>query len=165
MTATPQELTERLAAEFDQINTEHFGGRLARPEIVVSTRKTFGGYYQPQRHRIVLSWQAYREHGWAETNNTFRHEIAHILHPNHSRAFWQVADALGATQRYARPPLAVRPPRFVYACPACGKTLERRRRLRASSCASCDRTYNPRFALTLIADRGKSGSQRSAGMV
>ena len=122
------------------------------PEIVLSTRKTFGGYYQPSRHKIVLSWQAYCEHGLPETMNTFRHEVAHIIHPNHSAAFWEVALALGATQRYASPPLQTPQRRYLYACPACDRRIERRRRLRAAaSCAACDRAYNPRYALQLIA--------------
>lgn len=140
-----------LCAEFHRLNTAHFEGRLTLPEIVLSTRKTFGGYYQPSRHRIVLSWQAYTEHGLPETLNTFRHEVAHIVHPNHSAAFWEVALALGATQRYASPPRVVRARRYVYACPACGRRIERRRRLRAASCAACDPAYNPKNALQLVA--------------
>lgn len=152
--AQQQALLLTLRAEFDRLNAQHFGSRFALPEIVLSTRKTFGGYYQPSRHRIVLSWQAYHEYGLPETLNTFRHEVAHIAHPNHSKAFWAVAYALGATQRHAKPPLQPSKSagrRYVYACPACGRQITRLRRLRASSCASCDRRYNPRFALQLVA--------------
>jgi predicted SprT family Zn-dependent metalloprotease len=141
-----------LREEFHRLNAAHFDCRLAMPEIVLSTRKTFGGYYQPGRHRIVLSWQAYCEHGLPETLNTFRHEVAHIIHPNHSAAFWSVALKLGATQRHASPPLQTPSRRYVYACPACGRQIVRRRRLRSSSCASCDRVYNPRYALQLQTD-------------
>lgn len=146
-----QALYALLHTEFERLNSLHFEGRLPLPEIVLSTRKTFGGYYQPSRHRIVLSWQAYTEYGLPETLNTFRHEVAHVLHPNHSAAFWAVAHALGATQKYASPPREVRSRRYVYACPVCGKRIERRRRLRASSCASCDRAYNPKYTLQLVA--------------
>ena len=139
-----------LRDEFHRLNAAHFDSRLVMPEIVLSTRKTFGGYYQPARHRIVLSWQAYCEHGLPETMNTFRHEIAHIVHPNHSAAFWRVALMLGAAQRYASPPLKTSSRRYVYACPACGRRIERRRRLRLASCAACDHAYNPRYALQLI---------------
>ena len=147
----PAALWETLRSEFDLLNAAHFGDRLTVPEIVISRRKTYGGYYQPHTHRIVISWQAYCEHGLDETMNTFRHEVAHIVHPNHSRAFWGVAHALGATQRYASPPLKKPTRQYVYACPACGRRLQRRRRIRAASCAVCDSRYNPRFALRLVA--------------
>ena len=152
MTPEKTALWSLLREEFDRLNTAYFDGKLLTPEIVLSSRKTFGGYYQPARHRIVLSWQAFSEHGLPETLNTFRHEVAHIVHPNHSTAFWRVALALGATQRYARPPLKTCSPRYVYACCVCGRHVERRRRLRAASCASCDRVYNPRYALHLVSD-------------
>lgn len=147
-----------LQGEFHRLNAAHFENRLSMPEIVLSTRKTFGGYYQPSRHRIVLSWQAYSEHGLPETLNTFRHEVAHIIHPNHSRDFWRVALTLGATQRYASLPLKTSLRRYVYACPACGRRIERRRRLRLASCASCDRHFNPRYALQLISSEVSSSS-------
>ena len=144
-----------LHEEFDSLNARHFGGRLLRPEIVLSPRKTYGGYYQPCQHRIVLSLQAHREHGWGETLNTFRHEVAHIVHPNHSAAFWALANRIGATQRYASAPLAVKPrpaPKYIYACPACGRRTLRHRRLRAASCATCDKRYNPLYALHLVTE-------------
>jgi predicted SprT family Zn-dependent metalloprotease len=144
-----------LQEEFARLNAIHFAGRLTCPEIELSRRKTYGGYYQPHRHRIVLSWQAYREHGWAETLNTFRHEVAHIVHPNHSQAFWAISFKLGATQRYAAAPLAAKPrpaPRYVYACPACGRLTPRYRRIRLASCAICDKRYNPQFVLKLVKD-------------
>ncbi|MGI4790949.1 MAG: SprT-like domain-containing protein [Janthinobacterium lividum] len=161
MTAEQTAVWNLLIEEFHRLNSAHFEGRLTLPEIVLSTRKTFGGYYQPSRHKIVLSWQAYREYGLPETLNTFRHEVAHIIHPNHSSAFWGVAYALGVIQRYASTPLKASR-RYVYACPACGRRIERRRRLRASSCASCDRTYNPRYALQLIASTIGTGKVSSS---
>lgn len=152
-------LTLLLAEEFVWLNAVHFAGRLAVPEIVVSRRKTYGGYYQPARNRIVISYQAYCEHGLPETLNTFRHEVAHMVHPNHSRAFWALACALGATQRHASAPLAAKPGRFVYACPACGRRLVRQRRLRrASSCALCDTRYNPQYQLRLAAEGPSPGT-------
>jgi predicted SprT family Zn-dependent metalloprotease len=150
---TPDELLRALHDEFHRLNGVHFGGRLSLPEIVLSPRKTYGGYYQPRRHRIVLSLQAYREHGWDDTLNTFRHEVAHIVHPNHSRSFWDLALALGAAQRYASAPLTPRRPsmkRYTYVCDSCGRRMVRARRLRNASCGSCDARYNPKFALRLV---------------
>jgi predicted SprT family Zn-dependent metalloprotease len=140
-----------LALEFDRINNLHFAGKHTRPRIEFSLRKSFGGYYQNRAHRIVLSWQAFCEYGWEETINTFRHEIAHIVYMDHSPAFWRLAFQLGVTRKYAREPLKQRYQRIlVYQCPACGKKVQRKRRIANSSCASCDRKYNPNFRLQLI---------------
>jgi len=140
-----------LLAEFDRLNQTHFDGALTLAELVVSTRKQYGGYCQPSRRRIVVSWRAFQEHGWAETLTTFRHEVAHLVHPNHSPAFWELARALGcpADRRHALPPKN-RPAgwyRYVYQCVACGHQVYRRKRLVKASCARCDRRYNPAFAL------------------
>lgn len=151
--ADPHTLLALLQAEFHRLNAQYFDGCLTLPEIVLSRRKTYGGYYQPKRHRIVLSLQAYQEHGWNETLNTFRHEVAHIVHPNHSRAFWELAQRIGSTQRYASAPLQPRPSRrkrYLYVCDACGSRLTRFRRLYNASCGTCDKRYNPRFPLRLL---------------
>jgi predicted SprT family Zn-dependent metalloprotease len=150
----PEELLQTLQEEFHRLNRVHFHGRLIPPEIVLSARKTYGGYYQPKTHRIVLSLQAYREHGWEETLNTFRHEVAHVVHQNHSRAFWDLASALGVTQRYAKPPLKLAASqnrrRYLYVCDACGQKITRLKRIRHASCGACDKKYNPRFPLRLL---------------
>jgi hypothetical protein len=101
---------------------------------------------------IVLSWPAYLAFGWEETLNTFRHEVAHIVHADHSRAFWQLAVRLGSTQKYARIPedRSHAYCRYVYECPVCKVRVFRRRRIRSASCARCDRTYNPKFQLKLV---------------
>ena len=151
MVHSEETLLAALHDEFERLNTVHFAGRLKCPRIEVSRRKTFGGYYQKHTHRIVLSWQAYREHGIDETLNTFRHEVAHIVHQGHDKAFWELAHRLGVVKKYAASPIKPRRRRvYVYACPACGAQLQRYRRFRAASCARCDPKYNPRFRLKLV---------------
>ena len=45
---------------------------------------------------------------------------------------------------------AIRPIRYLYQCPNCGKTYPRTRKYsQAVSCSHCDKTYNPRFKLLL----------------
>jgi len=151
---TADEVYRDLVAEFHRLNATYFDNGLKMPAIILSRRKSFGGYYQPARHRIVLSWQAYEEYGWDETLNTFRHEVAHIVHFNHSRAFWELANLLGATKRYASRPLKQprTPHRYVYECAVCSRRVYRNRRLRRASCGSCDKVYNPLYALRLVKD-------------
>ncbi len=146
-----------LRAEFDRLNAAFLGGMYKCPTIEFSTRKSFGGYYQKQRHRIVLSWQAYVEHGWDETLNTFRHEVAHIVHLHHRVEFWELAHKLGVTKKYAAHPVVPKKRAgkvFVYTCPNCQGKVHRRRRLRMSSCGKCDKNFNPAFKLKLIAVEG-----------
>ena len=134
-----EEVLYYLQTEFDRLNLEHFKNTLRMPAIEFSTRKSYGGYYQKHRHRIVLSWQAYLEYGMDETLNTFRHEVAHIVHQHHRAEFWNLATALGVVKKYAASPLA--PARrktrlYTYECPGCHGLLHRKRRIiKSASCA------------------------------
>ncbi len=54
------------------------------------------------------------------------------------------------TARREKAARAVRPIRYIYVCPRCGKEYQRVRRYpRAVSCGSCDHAYNPAYALVL----------------
>jgi predicted SprT family Zn-dependent metalloprotease len=147
-------MTVRLYDEFDRLNHKFFDDKLRRPLIEFSSRKSFGGYYQKQRHRIVLSWQAYLEHGLNETLNTFRHEVAHIIHQHHRQEFWELAAQLGVIKKYAASPLIPSKRKthwYTYECPACKGLLYRKRQVRANaSCGKCDSQYNPLYRLKLL---------------
>jgi predicted SprT family Zn-dependent metalloprotease len=143
----------RLWDEFHRLNAAHFpDAPLTLAELRLSTRKQYGGYCVPSKKVIVLSWQAYQEHGWEETLETFRHEVAHLVHPDHSPAFWALATKLGCTRRHALPPKerAHAFCRYVYECPSCGTKVYRRRRLLKASCGRCDRRFNPLYQLRLV---------------
>jgi predicted SprT family Zn-dependent metalloprotease len=147
-------VTEMLWAEFERLNQVHFGNTLRLNEIVVSTRKKYGGYCQPYKKRIVVSWQAYLDHGWDETLITFRHEVAHLVFPNHSKEFWALAQQLGCPpdRKRALPPSDRQPGwyKYLYECPTCKQQVYRRKRLVRSSCGRCDKHFNPLFLFKLI---------------
>jgi predicted SprT family Zn-dependent metalloprotease len=147
------ELNKVLVIEFDRLNDTFFDGKMQQPSIEFSTRKSYGGYYQRDKNRIVLSWQAYQEHGLIEVLNTFRHEVAHMAHFDHSPEFWRLAEAMGCTKRYAANPIKPvqrRQRYYLYICPSCGARVNRHQKIRNASCALCDKRYNPRFQLKLI---------------
>ena len=146
----------RLWEEFRRLNALYFQNRLTLREIRLSTRKQYGGYYRKSDNIIVLSWQAYCDYGWDEIINTFRHEVAHIVYQDHSRAFWQLAIGLGCTRRYATPPKDRDHAycRYVYVCPACGAKVFRRKRLQKASCSRCDSHFNPAYQLRLLSVGG-----------
>jgi hypothetical protein len=153
-------VTARLWGEFHRINAAVFEGRLSLRTIRLSTRKQYGGYYRKADSLIVLSWQAFLDHGWDETLNTFRHEVAHIVHQDHSPAFWALATRLGCVRRYALSPKSRDHAyyRYVYECPHCQARVFRRNRLVRSSCGRCDKAFNPTYLLRLVsstATRGK----------
>jgi hypothetical protein len=152
-----EELTQVLWREFERLNTLHFDGALTLSELLVSTRKKYGGYCQPLRKRIVVSWQEYLDWGFDETLITFRHEVAHLVHPNHSASFWSLAHQLGCPtdRKRARPPKD-RPAgwwKFSYECPHCKIRIYRRKRLSRASCGKCDRSFNPKFLMKLVASK------------
>ncbi|MDX1932921.1 MAG: hypothetical protein SFU56_09980 [Capsulimonadales bacterium] len=150
--AAQAEALARLWEEFHRLNATFFEGKLTLREIRFSTRKQYGGYYRPTESLIVLSWPSFVAFGWEETMNTFRHEVAHLVHWNHTREFWTLAEKLGSHRKYARIPENREHAycRYVYECPACKTKVFRRRRLVRSSCARCDRQFNPAFLLRLI---------------
>src|SRR5579859_622184 len=65
------------------------------------------------------------------------------------------------TSRREKAARAVRPIRYIYACPRCGKEYQRVRRYpRPVSCGACDHAYNPVYALVLK-ETVEPGTKRS----
>ena len=80
----------------------------------------------------------------------------HRRHAKHGydRIAHRVAALTGASLAEIRSclvPVRRRPQRFLYACPACGATVPRRRH-GTWSCGRCAPRYDPRFALRLVAE-------------
>ena len=122
------------------------------------------------RRKLILLNPRLHEHGTAEIDRTFRHELAHLLaqfragrrrilpHGNEWRAACQDLGISDETRCHNLPfPISERPRRFLYKCPNCQRDFARARRIRrAIACLACCRAHNggefdPRFRLRLIA--------------
>lgn len=120
------------------------------------------------RRALVCLNPRLREHGAAEINRTFRHELAHLL--AQARAGRRRIAPHGSEWRRACAELGIADEprchdlplpvtrllrRFVYECPGCRKTYPRARRLRKTlACLACCRAHNrgrfdPRFRLRI----------------
>jgi SprT protein len=108
------------------------------------------------RQKLILLNPRLREHGAAEIERTFRHELAHLLAqfragrrrilPHGSE--WREACqdlGIGDEKRCHNLPLPTteRPRRFLYKCPNCQRDFARAHRIRrAIACLACCRAYN-----------------------
>ena len=120
------------------------------------------------RRKLILLNPRLHEHGTAEIDRTFRHELAHLLaqfragrrrilpHGNEWRAACQDLGISDETRCHNLPfPISERPRRFLYKCPNCQGDFARTRRIhRAIACLACCRAHNggefdPRFRLKL----------------
>jgi SprT protein len=121
------------------------------------------------RRKLILLNPRLHEHGAAEIERTFRHELAHLLaqfragrrriqpHGNEWREACQDLD-IGDEKRCHNLPLPTseRARRFLYKCPNCQRDFARARRIRrAIACLACCTAHNggqfdPRFRLRLV---------------
>jgi SprT protein len=120
--------------------------------------------------KLILLNPRLREHGAAEIERTFRHELAHVLAQfragrrrilPHGSEWREACRNLGIADEkrcHNLPlPTSERPRRFVYKCPNCQRDFPRAYRIRrAIACLACCRVHNggefdPRFRLRLAA--------------
>ena len=135
---------------FDELNRSYFGGTL-RARVEWSTRmRVVAGTCDWRRGLIRISWQ-YHQQRPGELRATLLHEMLHLkLRRGHDAVFKAEASRLGVPLYAPGPPLR-RPYRYVYACPACGLRVLRRRKGNWS-CGRCSGgRYDPRFRLRLVA--------------
>ncbi len=107
-------LLNRLADAHAELNTQHFGGTLARIPVRLSGRmKTRLGHYSPAGEdgpgsEIVLSRRHLRRDGWAEAMHTLLHEMVHqwqdeTARPlDHGPSFRKKAKEVGVLPRARR---------------------------------------------------------------
>lgn len=70
---------ERLAAEFDRVNGEHFGGALPSVPIFISGRmRRRNGHFSPEPVEIVISRRLCTNAAPGEAEHTLRHEMIHL---------------------------------------------------------------------------------------
>jgi predicted SprT family Zn-dependent metalloprotease len=148
---TPPELPDETALilMYERLNKRYFEGKLPKVKIEWSKRmriagKCFVGY------KLIRLGRKYHEHFPDEIEDTLKHEMIHILYPNHGREFKLEARRLG-TSRYAKEyPGGKSPHKYIYICPNCGQKYYRHRRIYNASCGSCSKGgYDARYKLKL----------------
>jgi predicted SprT family Zn-dependent metalloprotease len=145
---------------FMMINREYFEGRLPRVEIEWSNRMSVAGkYYVDQK--IIKLGRKYHEYYPEEVEDTLKHEMVHILYPNHGRQFKREAARIGTSNHARDYPGGRSPHKYIYICPACGQKYYRHRRLRMASCGTCSKHgYDSRFKLKLYRSVSKNGGKK-----
>ncbi len=134
---------------FDELNRLYFEGRL-HARVEWSTRmRVVAGSCDWQRGLIRLAWRYHQERP-EQLRATLLHEMLHLhLRRGHDAVFKAAAARLGVPLH--APGVPEREPyRYVYACPACGRRILRRRR-GTWSCGACSGgRYDARFQLRLL---------------
>lgn len=101
---------------------------------------------QPRALEIVVCEELVHMRDWIDGDRR-----RHAKH-GHDRIAWRVAELTGASLEEVRTPLVPvrrRPFKYVYACPGCGRTVQRRRKGRWS-CGACAPRFDPRFELRIV---------------
>jgi predicted SprT family Zn-dependent metalloprotease len=101
---------------------------------------------KPRAIEIVVAEELVHMRDWIDGDRR-RH-----AHHGHDRIAWRVAELTGATideVRTALRPVERRPYLYLYGCPACGRTVPRRKKGRWS-CGRCASSYDPRFELRIV---------------
>ncbi len=171
----PHDAMERVERWFAEINALHFDAFLDPPVFRFNSRlRSSAGRFIPgvrSGSRIfvggrppVIELATYLfEEQEAEKylKDTLAHEMIHLWlwvrrRPyGHTDEFWTKMEAMGVS-RY-NPVPRIRPPRYVYGCPACRTEYPARRKLGPLACARCCREhaggrYDVRFRLSLLKD-------------
>lgn len=136
---------------FEKFNWEYFDGKLPITKISYSQRMLIAGSYTPSKRQIKIGIK-YHEIFPDEIEDTLKHEMIHVLYPNHDKNFKSWAGRIGASLKAKSHPLLRGNYKYLYVCPSCGKEYPRRKRLRMASCGTCTpgKHFDKRFKLRLI---------------
>ena len=101
---------ERLRAEFERVNREHFHGELPAVPLFLSGRmRSRNGHFSSHPLEIVVSRRLCTHAEAGEAERTLRHEMIHLWQhaagrkPDHGREFRAWARRLGVHPRATRP--------------------------------------------------------------
>ena len=83
----------------EKLNREYFNGRLKLESIEYSTNQNrIFGCCNHKTKRIRISHRLAQMPGWVR-DYVIVHEMAHLLEPNHSNAFWNIVYSYKLTER------------------------------------------------------------------
>jgi SprT-like protein len=141
---------ETLQGMYHILNNRYFKGKLPRVRIEWSTRMRAAGKYYVG-YKLIRLGRKYHEYYPEEVEDTLKHEMIHILYPDHGKKFKQMASLLGTSFHAKDYPGGRSPHKYIYVCPVCGQKYFRHRRMSVSSCGRCSNgKYDPRFKLRLF---------------
>jgi predicted metal-dependent hydrolase len=88
-----------LKRRFDEFNKMYFGGKLNVNSIeYVSNQRWVRGSCTPSKGTIRISHKLLEMPKWV-LDYVIMHEMSHLLHPNHSKAFWNKVGEYKFTER------------------------------------------------------------------
>jgi len=139
-----------LAEMFVKLNQKYFDGKLPDARIEWSTRMVHAGKCE-DKQRLIRLGVAYHKHYPDDIIDTLKHEMIHLIHPNHGKGFKSEAQRIGAS-RYSRMyPGMLKAMKYLYECPECGEQYPSRKMLRNRSCGKCSPgRYNSKYKLKFV---------------
>ncbi len=134
---------------YERLNYRYFRGKLPRVKIEWSNRMLSAGQYYTG-YKLIRLGRKYHEYYPEDVEDTLKHEMIHILYPNHGKEFKREAARIKTSLHAKDYPGAKSHFKYVYICPACGQKYFRRRRMSMASCGECSGgKYNGMFKLKL----------------
>ncbi len=145
----------QLLEVFEEINRQHFDGFLTAPRLAWNSRlRSSSGRFHPgsrvywdERPALIEIASYLLRHADAEKHirDTMAHEMIHYWlwvrrRPyGHTDEFYAKMRLMGVSRYNPVPRLTA--PKYIYACPKCGKEFPAQRVLKPVACSECCRRY------------------------